>query len=98
MDISFLALDVGNMFSSIPIMNTTGNSSPLALCSVIRATAPFPSFMESMSDTRETFSKNAISASSPSERSFSISLILPINSRRLSMRDSTSPLLSSALR
>ena len=47
----------GKRFSSMPTMNTFGNSRPLALCSVIIVTAPPSSFIASRSDTSATFSR-----------------------------------------
>ena len=41
----------------MPIMNTFGNSRPLALCSVIIVTAPPSSVIASRSETSATFSR-----------------------------------------
>ena len=49
----------GNMPSSQPVTNTTGNSSPLAVCSVIIVTTPAPcSGSSSASATSDTRSRN----------------------------------------
>ena len=56
----------GNTPSSMPTMKTTGNSRPLALCKVIKVTAPPSSSSSSVSLTRLTDSRNSSTCRIPS--------------------------------
>ncbi len=51
--------ECGNTPSSRPVRNTTGNSSPLAECSVIRVTPPADASSSSVSATRAIESRKA---------------------------------------
>ena len=53
------ARECGNTPSSIPMMNTIGNSRPLALCIVISVTRPSSSRMPSASASRQICCRNS---------------------------------------
>ena len=79
----------------MPTMNTTGNSRPFAMCSVMSVTAESSSSESSCSPTKETCSRKSLSDASGS-RARSLGAATPDSSCRFSIRPWASTVRSSS--